>query len=935
MHTSRISLIWIIYRNSFRYRLHFLLACAILLPRCAKESIKEVNYEEEEFAPFVEPDFPFITTSLDARNLGPNFPEDNIVARGLAIRLGKEAYALFDTDMLRWSVAWTGDFLPMATMAQVSYNDFQNKDNQIPEIAGEPKIATGLYPGWAGHQPLFVDPRPQAPFPNAPPWGPIPANLGRWNGVFLAGRDLVMSYSVQNTDIYEMPSSVKIEGETIFTRNILIDDLQEALVMVAAEVQNGIRSEIKDNILYIYHGEKGTKVTAIGLAGGVKGVKVKVTDNRYATVQISPGNNKKMRFTLGIWNGSVKQKDLFKQKLPEITKKFPKFRSGGPAYWTEIVSTQGQLSPGSAAYVIDRLTLPITNPWKRNIRVVDIDFFKDNRAAVVTYSGDVWIVEGIDQHLRNIKWRRYASGLYEPMSIVVKRDKVYVFGKEGIVRFHDLNSDGVADYYENFSNLMAQSIESRESANDMVLATDGSFFVAKAAALNMGPKGSFAPIAKGFRAGSKHSGSILNVSADGRSIQYYATGLRNPFLGINPFTGVLSASDQQGHSVPSTPIMIIDKGDYYGVSATSHHDQISEITPPLVWIPHNVDRSGISQTWVSSDEMGPLSGELIHLSYGRPGLFKVLIDSTNNTVQGGVIFIPGDYPAPTMKAAINPLDGQLYATGFSIWGTNSSGISALIRLRYTGGESLLLKNFRVREGGVVLRFDTELDEQAVENVTNYGIKRWNYLRSEEYGSGRYNLDGTAGEEVLPVLSAHLSDDRHAIFLAVPNIEKVMQMQVSYNLKSVNGSIIKDTLWCTVNDVVKLDPNLMAEEFSNIDLEKLMFDGDKLIASGKPELQPSVEQGQQLFQRIGCTSCHSSENDTEGMIGPALKGLFGSEKHFKDGSATIADEEYIRESILQPGVKIVQGYDEGMPSFLGVLSDNEIESMTLYIKSLSE
>jgi mono/diheme cytochrome c family protein len=65
----------------------------------------------------------------------------------------------------------------------------------------------------------------------------------------------------------------------------------------------------------------------------------------------------------------------------------------------------------------------------------------------------------------------------------------------------------------------------------------------------------------------------------------------------------------------------------------------------------------------------------------------------------------------------------------------------------------------------------------------------------------------------------------------------------------------------------------------------------------------------------------------------LKGLFGKERQFKDGTSAKADEAYIRESILMPGEKVVKGFEAGMPSFLGVLSDPQIESIVLYIKSL--
>ncbi len=907
------------------------LAGLLLLGGCGPEPASEQRLNAEDIAPFVEPDFPFITTSVDARNLGPAFPDDNITPRCLALRLGEEAFACFDTDMLRWSAAWTGEFLPMVTMAQISYRDFHNKNNQIPEISGEPKIATGLYPGWSGSDQEFTDPRPPAQN-NDTSWGPIPQEMGRWNGVYLEGRDVVLSYTVQGTDIYEKPGSMSADRETAFTRTIQIDELQETLSLVAAEVSNGTGSEITDSTAFIYHGENEELVTAIGLSGNASGVELDITENRYATARLS-SQNKNLEFTLIVWQGPAGNKETFVQMLNEADAEVPDFRDGGPPHWTESVQTRGHLAPDTSAYVTDKINLPIPNPWKRNVRVTDVAFFGPNRAALVTFEGDVWTVDGIDRELDNVTWRRFASGLYEPQSIEVVDDTVYVFGREGIVRFHDLNDDGVADFYENFSNLMAQSIESREWPTGLVADPDGGFYVSKFGPLDMGPQTSSPKLMPGFRAGSRHGGSIIKVSPDGRSIKHYATGFRGAYIGINPETGVVSASDQQGHFVPSTEILLVEEGDYYGVPATAHRDPVPDITPPLTWIPHSVDRSGTSQVWVTDDRMGPLQNKIVHFSYGRPGLFQVIIDSTANALQGGVSFIPGNYGAPTMKGARGPHDGQIYITGFNVWDTNSEEVSDFIRLRYTGLPSPLPTDFSVNEGGLVLQFESELHEQTATDPGSYRVKRWNYKRSEEYGSGHYKLDGNPGEEILPVFSAHLSDDKRSVFLVIPNMEEVMQMEVSYRILTEEETPIHDDFWFTVNDLANID--LIAEDFSNLDAENLMVQAGNREVEDAIEQPATAERGEQLFQRTGCQGCHAVSESQTSKSAPPMHGLFGSTRQFEDGTTAIADEDYIRESLLDPNSKMVKGYERGMPPFRGILSEAEIESIILYIKSLSE
>src|SRR5690606_2899470 len=109
----------------------------------------------------------------------------------------------------------------------------------------------------------------------------------------------------------------------------------------------------------------------------------------------------------------------------------------------------------------------------------DMAFLDKTTAVVSTFEGDIWVVDGVGGDLKRMSWRRFASGLYEPMSIEVYDGQIYAFGKEGIVRLHDLNGDGEADYYENFSDQMQQPPESYAWAADMVFSKkDSSFIIA-------------------------------------------------------------------------------------------------------------------------------------------------------------------------------------------------------------------------------------------------------------------------------------------------------------------------------------------------------------------------------------------------------------------------------------------------------------------------
>lgn len=102
--------------------------------------------------------------------------------------------------------------------------------------------------------------------------------------------------------------------------------------------------------------------------------------------------------------------------------------------------------------------------------------------------------------------------------------------------------------------------------------------------------------------------------------------------------------------------------------------------------------------------------------------------------------------------------------------------------------------------------------------------------------------------------------------------------------------------------------------------------------GQSDLEKNAAAGRQLFQSLDCVRCHG--NKGEGKIGPALAGILGEEVRLTNEVTTIADESYIRESILVPKARVVAGYKPIMPSFQGQLTDEQVSQLVAYIVSLS-
>ncbi len=586
------------------------------------------------------------------------------------------------------------------------------------------------------------------------------------------------------------------------------------------------------------------------------------------------------------------------------------------------MTTRITLSKKQEAYVVDDVGLPRQNPWRRLVRASDVQFLPDGTGVVVTLDGDVWLARGLHDSGGQVRWRRFASGLHEPLTLAIRDAEIYVFDRNGIWRLRDTNADGEADVHELFSNAFAQTADMREFPNTIRPAPGGAFVIAKGGqeATTIG----------------KHNGSVLRISADGREATVLGYGLRQPNLGVNVRTGLVTASDQQGHYIPSTPLHIVRDRQFYGFISTSLPPETYPSTPianPLTWIPHPVNASAMSQVWLFDARLGPLNGSQVLIGFNRPELFRVLFNDRGRTPQAAVVSITHDFDFPPLNGSVNPADGLLYIAGFQIlgWGTTAPRLAGMGRVRHTGAPSTLPREIVAMDKGVLLRFDVELDVAKAANPSSYAAASWHYQRSHKYGSPQLKADGAPGVDRLTPSRAYVSEDRRGVFVAVPGMTAVMQMQVGWELMTAAGLAFKESASFTPYELTRFDPQ--AEGFGAISIE--LTPTTRTEPAGKTPV--SVTEGRLVYERLGCMACHGNDRSTGDKLGPSLAGLYGSSRKFADGSVSPkADESYLREAILEPAARIVAGYERngvGMPSYAGVLTDAQIESVILYIRSL--
>jgi cytochrome c551/c552 len=887
--------------------------------------------EGHKWAEWVEPDFPFFSSVLDARDAGKGFPKDNLTPRGLILNLGHNLWACFDTDLLRIACIWQGEegkppVTPEA-LAPGSYHiaGQKTKDGQddLPKPVGKVLLANGIYPGWQvlkspDDMPNFTDPREPSQSKEEVGRGSLLAAVGQIKSIYTMddgvkeGVPVGLKLEVEGVTVSLSFLVMMVKDGIHLTQMIGIDPTDKTLAFVVGDTSEKIETDFGFGL---------KKITQPADGG----------NNHAASWSFEPITPLKERphivsFPPHKEHLLARVSHFIPNKVAGSSKSDPRFparQQGFVSHWPQTLTTKATLAVAKPtdAYVLDDIPLPLDNPWKRNLRIADIAFLDDKgNAAAVSFDGDVWLVSGLNGDLAEVKWKRFASGLHEPMSIVARKGELFVFDRNGIWKLRDTNNDREADVYEMFCNQFGQTAETREFPNSMKLAPDGSFVISKG-----GQEGTTF---------GKDNGKVLRISADGKTVTPLGYGLRQPFIGVHPKTGLVTASDQQGNYVPSTPIQIIRDNQFYGHLPTIAPKEIypATIAEPVAWIPHPVNPSGVTQTWLVDAKMGPLNDECIHIGYNRPELFRVLFNNRLPRPQATVMSFWRDFELPPLNATVNPADGQLYVTGFQVWGTTSKKISGLARIRYTGAERVLLKECTPTDKGILLRFTHPLDPKFATDPASYSAERWNYKRTPEYGSPHVKLDGSTGQEWMNASSAYLSKDGKTVLVGIPDMKAgVHQMRIGWGLQSVNGSKAQNTAYFTPWDLLPFDA--AKEGFENITVDLTPRSVVAAVAA-----KPTVEEGERLYQMIGCMACHSIDGTTVGKVGPSWKGIFNSEREIAKGmkGRIKADEGYLRESIVNPAAKVVKGFekfDAGMPIYDGILNDSQIESLVLYIKSL--
>ena len=395
--------------------------------------------------------------------------------------------------------------------------------------------------------------------------------------------------------------------------------------------------------------------------------------------------------------------------------------------------------------------------------------------AVCTRRGDVWMVENPSSPVPT--YRRFATGLHEPLGIAYKDDNLYVAQRGELTKLVDKNGDGKVDRYE---TVYAWPVSGHyhEYSFGPKIAPDGTFFVT--GNVSFGNSDWWAG-----KSTVPWRGWTMKINEEG-TMQPFAAGMRSP-CGIGMVDGEFFYGDNQGDWMGSGFIMHVEKGDFAGHPAsldwadrpespvkmrkemvykavdprdnpkvkpeyikdepmTTLYEFGKKTAPnmgvkaPSVWLPHGV--LGISTSEIITDDtkgaFGPFAGQVLVGDQGMSKIARVFLEKVNGAYQGASFDFRSGFRSGVLRMSWGK-NSELFVGGTNRgWGSTGSEPYGLEKLVWTGKTPFEMKAVRAMPDGFELEFTYPVDKSTAENVDNYTVSSFTYKYHAVYGSPMVN-----------------------------------------------------------------------------------------------------------------------------------------------------------------------------------------------------
>jgi cytochrome c len=508
-----------------------------------------------------------------------------------------------------------------------------------------------------------------------------------------------------------------------------------------------------------------------------------------------------------------------------------------------------------------------------NPLVGGIDFFSNGKMVVCTWDslGQVFLLENVQStNPKDIKVKRIALGLAEPLGVKIVDDKLYVLQKQELTQLIDTDGDDIIDEYRTICNAWGATGNFHEFAFGLVF-KEGYFYAALATAIQPGGKSTIPQ--------NKDRGKCIKIGLDG-SYEIVASGLRTPNgIGIG-VDGEIFIADNQGDWLPSCKIVHVTKGAFFGSYSVNLYDIGKfEEKPPVVWLPQGEIGNSATQPGIMKD--GPYAGQMIHGDVTHGGLKRVFVEKIQGQYQGIVFPFTQGFEAGVNRICWGP-DNALYVGGVGStgnWGQIGKKWTGLQKMKYNNKSTFEILAVRAKRNGIEIEFTEPLPTNTGSNLAEYEITQWKYVPTMQYGGPK--VDPSKPQ----VLSASISKERTKVFLEINDLKQgyVVYINLPKTWKSKNGNEIwTNKGWYTLNYIPEEKGVITAPKPKTTTTPtKPTSAAPKAAAPKEPTDAEVIAIGPKLIDESGCLQCHAKNSV---VLGPSFKMI---KDKYKADPATIA------------------------------------------------
>jgi cytochrome c len=431
-------------------------------------------------------------------------------------------------------------------------------------------------------------------------------------------------------------------------------------------------------------------------------------------------------------------------------------------------------------------------------KVGGLDFMSDGSLIVSTWdaAGSVYRLTNMDAaDPDDIQATKIAQGLAEPLGLKVVDDTIYIMQKQELTKLIDNDNDGIIDEYRTVSDQWGVSANFHEFGFGLAY-KDGYFYATLATAIDPGGASTQPQI--------QDRGRVVRISKKDGTTSFIASGLRTP-NGIGwGFNNGLYVADNQGDWLPSSKIVHVEEGDWFGSrSVDPEGTKNRREKRPVVWLPQ--DEIGNSPSTPSYINVGPYKNQMIHGEVTHGGIKRVFVEEIDGQYQGAVFrFIQG------LEAGVNRIvwgpDGSLYVGGIGStgnWGHSGKLHYGLQKITYNNKPTLEMLAISAKTNGIEIEFTEPLRDDAWEK-SRYDIYQFYYEPTANYGGPKL------GEHKLPIQSVNVSEDGKKVFLELSGMKEnhVIYVHIPTPFISRGGNpLFSAEAWYTMNKIPSGRPGI--------------------------------------------------------------------------------------------------------------------------------